>query len=103
MPTTSCTSLIPIYLAIPFQRALTTLHLPSGSDLASLLIVSEVNVFQGDPDGQAMEAEKTPGAFVRVTPAEGAKCIRCWRVIKNLGTHPDHPELCDRCLEAIGG
>ena len=26
-----------------------------------------------------------------------AKCARCWNWLPSVGTHADHPELCDRC------
>lgn len=35
-----------------------------------------------------------------VTPAEGEKCPRCWN-IRELGTNPKHPEVCERCAEVL--
>ncbi|KZS23741.1 isoleucine--tRNA ligase [Wohlfahrtiimonas chitiniclastica] len=26
------------------------------------------------------------------------KCVRCWHYREDVGTHADHPELCDRCI-----
>jgi isoleucyl-tRNA synthetase len=43
-------------------------------------------------------AEETPGAGV----AKGTKCERCWRVLPEVGTHAEHPTLCNRCCEAVG-
>ena len=34
-------------------------------------------------------------------PAPGKKCARCWRVLPEVGSHKDHPDLCDRCDDAI--
>jgi isoleucyl-tRNA synthetase len=34
--------------------------------------------------------------------APGTKCERCWRVLPEVGTHAEHPTLCDRCCEAVG-
>jgi isoleucyl-tRNA synthetase len=34
---------------------------------------------------------------VEVLPPAGAKCGRCWNWLPTVGSHPDHPELCDRC------
>ncbi len=34
-------------------------------------------------------------------PAPGRKCARCWRVLPEVGRHKDHPDLCDRCDDAI--
>ncbi|GAA5265866.1 isoleucyl-tRNA synthetase [Acidiphilium sp. MT5] len=33
--------------------------------------------------------------------ATGAKCARCWRVLPDVGTQPDHPTLCRRCCEYV--
>ncbi|MCA9435284.1 MAG: isoleucine--tRNA ligase, partial [Candidatus Omnitrophica bacterium] len=85
-----------------YERAKSSTGLPSGSDLASLLIVSDVNIQQGKPDVETVEAEKSPGVYIRVTPAKGEKCVRCWRMVKTVGSDPNHPEICDRCLEAVG-
>jgi isoleucyl-tRNA synthetase len=37
----------------------------------------------------------------RVTPAPGEKCVRCWRVLQEVGTNPRHPALCLRCADAV--
>jgi isoleucyl-tRNA synthetase len=37
----------------------------------------------------------------RVTPALGAKCARCWKVLTEVGSHPVHPALCLRCSDAV--
>jgi isoleucyl-tRNA synthetase len=34
--------------------------------------------------------------------APGTKCERCWRVLEQVGTHSEHPTLCNRCCEAVG-
>jgi isoleucyl-tRNA synthetase len=34
--------------------------------------------------------------------APGTKCERCWRVLEQVGTHFEHPTLCNRCCEAVG-
>jgi isoleucyl-tRNA synthetase len=37
-----------------------------------------------------------------ITPAPGSKCARCWRVLPEVGRHPSHPTLCERCVDAVG-
>jgi isoleucyl-tRNA synthetase len=59
-----------------------------GFDLPKLLIVSKVTLAQGASD-----------AAVRRAP--GGKCVRCWGYFEDLGTHPEHPELCPRCTQAV--
>jgi isoleucyl-tRNA synthetase len=37
----------------------------------------------------------------RVTPASGDKCVRCWRVLPEVGSNATHPSLCLRCADAV--
>jgi isoleucyl-tRNA synthetase len=39
--------------------------------------------------------------FVQITRAPGTKCVRCWRVLTEVGQQPDHPTLCARCADAV--
>jgi len=48
-------------------------------------------------------ATELQGLAVRVTPSEHAKCVRCWHHREDVGADPDHPELCGRCVENVGG
>ena len=59
------------------------------ADLADLLIVSQVRVEVG--------AELT----VAVRPANGAKCLRCWKVLPTVGSDAGHPDLCPRCAAVV--
>jgi isoleucyl-tRNA synthetase len=42
-----------------------------------------------------------PGVAVAFRAAEGEKCERCWRVLPEVGRDHDHPELCQRCVDAV--
>ncbi len=64
-------------------------------DLPTLFIVSQVEVKEMHHPLQHTDV------VVTVTKAEGAKCERCWHYRPAVGTFPDHPTLCDRCVEAI--
>ena len=33
--------------------------------------------------------------------ADGSKCERCWHWETTVGSHPEHPGLCARCVEAV--
>ncbi|MCA3269834.1 MAG: isoleucine--tRNA ligase [Thalassospira sp.] len=59
-------------------------------DWAELLIVSKATVHY------------TGAADAAVSLADGHKCPRCWQV-KTVGKNPAHPELCDRCTDAVTG
>ncbi|MEY2430139.1 MAG: isoleucyl-tRNA synthetase, partial [Verrucomicrobiota bacterium] len=38
---------------------------------------------------------------VKVTKADGQKCERCWHWETDVGSHPDHPTICARCVKAV--
>ena len=64
-----------------------------GADaLAELFIVSGVDFAEGE------------GLSAAIRPADGEKCPRCWN-FRALGGNPNHPDVCERCgdaLDAIG-
>jgi len=69
------------------------------TDLEKLFIVSQVAV---KPESETPEdAARFNGLAVRVETAEGEKCERCWIVTPEVGTHADHPTLCDRCVRVV--
>jgi len=69
-------------------------------ELETLLIVSDVSIADASapiPD----DAARLNGLAVRVSPAEGKKCERCWTVTPDTGSHPQHPDVCPRCAEVL--
>jgi isoleucyl-tRNA synthetase len=64
-------------------------------DLPSLFIVSQVEL------KKVTHLPHDPDFAVDVVKAEGNKCVRCWRYQTSAGANAAHPELCDRCVEAI--
>ncbi|MCL2075046.1 MAG: isoleucine--tRNA ligase [Betaproteobacteria bacterium] len=40
---------------------------------------------------------------VRVVPAPGEKCERCWHVREDVGQNAEHPTLCGRCVSNLFG
>jgi isoleucyl-tRNA synthetase len=63
------------------------------ADLPMLLIVSQVALDTGGPDGVS----------VSVARAEGAKCDRCWRIVPHVSREAGSEGLCDRCIAALEG
>ncbi len=72
-----------------------------GPQLPSLFIVSQVEV------GAALEADAVSPLLdalrVRIEPARGLKCERCWNLREDVGSSPAHPGLCGRCLSVVLG
>ncbi len=40
-------------------------------------------------------------ASAKATVAPGTKCVRCWRVLPEVGSVAEHPGLCLRCTDAV--
>ena len=72
-----------------------------GVDLAEIAITSAAHVAAGAAGEGSFALEDVPGARVSFAKAEGGKCVRCWRVLPEVGSEADHPELCGRCAEAV--
>lgn len=43
------------------------------------------------------------GVWVKVAPSPHAKCVRCWHHRADVGSHPEHPGLCGRCVANVAG
>ncbi|MCA3265315.1 MAG: hypothetical protein ING19_04525, partial [Azospirillum sp.] len=67
-----------------------------------VLIVSDHSVTRAAAPEGAFRLAETPGVAVRVEPAQGHKCERCWKVLPEVGSVAAHPKLCVRCADAIG-
>ena len=68
-------------------------------ELASIFIVSRVVL--GPVEAPVHESARHPGLRIGVRPAPGRKCERCWNVTEDVGTDPEWPTLCARCLKAV--
>ena len=69
----------------------------------SVFIVSRVTFVAPDVMTDAEEGTDVPGLKIRVTPAGGEKCERCWVRSEKVGTFTDFPTLCDRCHPVVAG
>ncbi|GIP36407.1 isoleucine--tRNA ligase [Paenibacillus sp. J2TS4] len=86
-----------------------SLHLYPSEDTAKLLsqfdrldqlfIVSDVQLHSTDRIPE--DAASFGHLAVRVVPAEGDKCERCWMVTPEVGSNENHPSLCPRCSEVV--
>jgi isoleucyl-tRNA synthetase len=72
-----------------------------GLDLAEICITSDGRLTgERAPEG-AFSLPDVAGVAVTVTTAPGEKCQRCWRVLPEVGSLPEHPDLCRRCADAV--
>ncbi len=72
------------------------------ADLATVFIVSRVQVVETVPDGPTYRSDELPGLAVQVARASGGKCKRCWVQDETVGAFADHPDVCRRCHAVLG-
>jgi isoleucyl-tRNA synthetase len=85
-----------LYAADSDDRALL-----SGGDMAEIAITSNLTLSRDAPPADAFTLPDVPGVAAVIHLASGEKCGRCWRVLDEVGQQPAHPELCDRCADAV--
>ena len=69
-------------------------------ELATLFIVSQVEVVEAAPQG-GVAGEELKELVILVAKATGDKCERCWNYSTDVGTSAAHPALCPRCEAVI--
>ena len=55
----------------------------------------------GDGPESAFRLDEVPGVAVIADAADGHKCARCWMILPEVGTNKKHPDLCNRCSDAV--
>ncbi len=68
-------------------------------DLRELLNVSQLAVSQHV--APATDEHAPQAVRMTLARAEGQKCERCWHWETGVGSHPDHPTICGRCVAAV--
>ncbi len=56
--------------------------------LTEVFIVSRVNVTRGE-------------SSIEVIKSKQSKCARCWNFREDIGSSPEYPQVCSRCVEAL--
>jgi isoleucyl-tRNA synthetase len=64
-------------------------------ELRELLNVSQLKVVE------VPRQEGTAAWKAEVKKADGEKCERCWHWETDVGSSPEHPTICARCVEAV--
>ena len=76
--------------AVTLPLAADEAELLNAAEWAEIAIVSSVHPVAGAGDDLAS-----------ITPAPGEKCVRCWRVLPEVGSVATHKTLCLRCADAV--
>ncbi|MFZ1814649.1 MAG: isoleucine--tRNA ligase [Rhizobiaceae bacterium] len=71
------------------------------SDFQDICITSAIEVIEGNGPSGAFTMEDVPGIAVVPARAEGTKCARSWRVLQEVGSDPQYPELSLRDADAM--
>ncbi|CAL1241775.1 isoleucine--tRNA ligase [Candidatus Methylocalor cossyra] len=89
---------VTLYCSEPVRQRLALV----GEELRFAFIASEATLA---PLGAAGPSLPTgiDGLELRVQASPHPKCVRCWHRRRDVGSHPEHPELCGRCVENVIG
>jgi isoleucyl-tRNA synthetase len=49
----------------------------------------------------ALQIKAGESVSISVAKADGKKCERCWHWETDVGSNPEHPAICARCVEAV--
>ena len=66
--------------------------------LADVFIVSAVELKN---EGEGAFKGSFEGVSVTVEKAGGHKCERCWKYTEDIGSDPNHPDICARCAKVV--
>ncbi|MCG8509326.1 MAG: isoleucine--tRNA ligase [Rhodospirillales bacterium] len=72
-----------------------------GVDLAEIAITSTAALLEGEAPDDSFRLDEIGGVAVVPRLAEGDKCGRCWKVLDEVGSDTEHPDLCGRCADAV--
>ncbi len=70
-------------------------------DLAEISITSQASLVEGEGPAEAYRFDDVPGVAVEARKAEGRKCARSWKILPEVGSDPDYPDLTPRDAEAM--
>jgi isoleucyl-tRNA synthetase len=77
-----------------------------GEELRFAFITSAARVHPADKrpaDAVPADEGEQNAVWIVVGASEHTKCTRCWHKRPDFGTHPQHPELCGRCVINVDG
>jgi isoleucyl-tRNA synthetase len=77
-----------------------------GEELRFVLITSSAHVYPVEERPETAVTHTLPGVgelWVSAYRSPHPKCVRCWHHREDVGSHPEHPDLCGRCVENVAG
>jgi isoleucyl-tRNA synthetase len=70
-------------------------------DLAEVCITSNAMASNEDAPADAFRLPDVPGVAVVVEKAVGTKCARSWKILPDVGSDPDYPDVSPRDAKAL--
>jgi isoleucyl-tRNA synthetase len=70
-------------------------------DLAEVCITSNAMVTNEDAPASAFRLNDVPGVAVVVEKAQGTKCARSWKILGDVGSDPEYPDVSPRDAKAL--
>ena len=80
------------------ERYLTAL---AGEDLAEIAITSAIEIGNADAPPEAFTLEDVPGVAVVPALAQGRRCARSWKILPEVGSDRDYPDVSPRDAQAL--
>lgn len=71
-----------------------------GDELSDIFICSGVELTDAAPDAEAY-ADTLSGIAVKVVPAVGTKCDRCWFIREDVSEDGEGGHICKRCASIV--
>ncbi|MCR6669880.1 isoleucine--tRNA ligase [Devosia ginsengisoli] len=78
------------------ERYLTALE---GQDLAEIAITSAIDLLPGT--GEGFTLDDVPGVAVVPALAQGTRCARSWKILPEVGSDADYPDVSPRDAQAL--
>lgn len=72
-----------------------------GQDLAEIAITSAVEIKQNEGPAEAFRLDDVAGISVVPALAQGKRCARSWKVLPEVGSDPDYPDVSPRDAQAL--
>jgi isoleucyl-tRNA synthetase len=72
-----------------------------GVDLAEIAITSGARLMPREGPDDAFRLDEVPGVAVVFERAQGTKCARSWKILTEIGSDPEFPELSPRDAAAV--
>ncbi len=72
-------------------------------ELRFLLITGNAKISASGATSPAAVRATQEDVWIEVKPSSSPKCVRCYQLRSDVGSEPNHPEICSRCVLNVEG